>query len=277
MAGVENEQGGWQGRRCFGFVPVTGFVDEGAHWTPRQRGRRFLRRAQYALGHHPGLLPILVRLTPEGTAKAITRRTELVIEGFPRSGNTFAVFALRQANGGYLRVPTHVHQPAQVKRAVRLGLPTVVVIREPVEALASNLIFSRHVLPEEILREYVRYHQELVPLLGWVVVAAFEEIITGSGAVIDRVNRRFGTRFRAFSHEPSDVEAVFAAIERRHGDVYGYEQLERFVPRPAPDRAEAKAWFVQQLTAPEHGVLLAEARALHQRFLATRAMLDAGG
>jgi len=239
--------------------------------------RRFLRRAQYAIGHYPVLLPILVRLTPEGTAKSITARTELVIEGFPRSGNTFAVFALRQANGGYLRVPSHVHQPAQVKRAVRRGLPTVVVVREPVEALASNLVVSRHVGPSEILREYIRYHRELVPLLGHVVVAAFEEIVTGSGSVVDRVNRRFDTSFRAFSHAPDDVEAVFAAIERRHGDVYGSGRLERLVPRPAPDRAEEKEWFVRQLTAPELSPLLAEARALHERFLAARAMLAGPG
>ncbi len=241
----------------------------------RHPARRQLRRAQRALGHHTCLLPILVRLTPEGTAKAITPRTELVVEGFPRSGNTFAVFALRQANGGYLRVPSHVHQPSQVKAAVRRGLPTILVVREPVDSLASNLIYSPHVRPREIIEEYIGYHAELAPLLAHLVVAAFEEIVTDSAGVIERVNRRFGTSFRAFSHAPGDVDAVFAAIERRHGDVYGNGELGRRVPRPVADRDGEKASLVAHLTAPGLASRLAEARALHARFLATRAVLGA--
>ena len=44
--------------------------------------------------------------------------TQMVIEGFPRSGNTFAVFAFRHAQRRDIRVAHHLHAPAQVIRAV---------------------------------------------------------------------------------------------------------------------------------------------------------------
>ena len=107
-------------------------------------GRRVLRRGKYLVGHDPAFLPILLRATPMGTEKRITRDTDIVVEGFPRSGNTFAVFALRDASDGRLSVASHVHHPSQVKLAVRKGLPTLLVIREPVACLASYLIAGPH-------------------------------------------------------------------------------------------------------------------------------------
>ena len=59
------------------------FVD-----TWRARGRRVMRIGKYAAGHNAVTLPLLLRATPEGTARAITDETALVVEGFPRSGNT---------------------------------------------------------------------------------------------------------------------------------------------------------------------------------------------
>ena len=71
------------------------------------------------------------------------RDSALVIEGFPRSGNTFSVAAFQIANGQDLHVGRHLHGAPHVLRAVRLGLPTVVLIRRPREAVLSYLTRGR--------------------------------------------------------------------------------------------------------------------------------------
>src|SRR5436853_2842515 len=59
--------------------------------------RRNLRRARELLGDDPVFLPLVLRATPTGTVRRLTDATQLVIEGMPRSGNTFAFFAIMHA------------------------------------------------------------------------------------------------------------------------------------------------------------------------------------
>tara|TARA_B110001469_G_scaffold117373_1_gene123289 strand:- start:7582 stop:8268 length:687 start_codon:yes stop_codon:yes gene_type:complete len=64
------------------------------------------------------------------------RDTTLVLEGYPRSGNTFARYHL-EAVFPSLRFSSHVHTLAALKRARKLGIYTVILIRDPREAVAS--------------------------------------------------------------------------------------------------------------------------------------------
>lgn len=241
-------------------------------WRARGATRRLLRRAKHAIGDDPIFLPLLLRVTPEGTARALGPATQLVVEGFPRSGNTFAVFALRHANPE-LRIASHVHHPAQVKSAVRRGLPTVLLVREPLDALASNMISSPHAGAGLVLREYIRYHRELVPALAGVAVATFDEVTGDSVAMTGRVNARFGTALRPFSHGAEDQASVFEAIDRHYLALYRGRWLERLVPRPVPERAAEKLVAIERLTAPGLAPLLDQARDLFLRFSATRSTI----
>ena len=71
---------------------------------------------------------------------AVNHTTQLVIEGFPRSGNTFSVIAFEHAQREAVRIAHHLHVPAQIIRAARWQIPSIVLIRDPVDAVASLLI-----------------------------------------------------------------------------------------------------------------------------------------
>ncbi len=97
-------------------------MSDTATYTPPSGGRvlvkRGIRRAHELLGDAPFFLPLQRLLTPESARdRAITERTQLVIEGFPRSGNTFASKAFTLAQDRPVVVASHVHLPAQVKLA----------------------------------------------------------------------------------------------------------------------------------------------------------------
>lgn len=232
-------------------------------------GRRLLRRARRLLGDAPVLLPVVLWGTPGSSRRAITPETQAVIEGFPRSGNTFAYFALQEAHGP-VPVSSHVHVPAQVKRAVQLGKPTLFVVREPVACLASLLTAAPHVRIRPAYQEYVHHHRQIVPLLDDVVIGTFEQITTDFGSVIDAVNERFGTTFARFEQTPENVDRVFARIDAHYEELYGDKASERVVPRPSAARRAEKEWLTAELTAPRHADLLAEAREVYE-VLAARA------
>src|SRR6185503_18662977 len=87
------------------------------------------------------------------------RDTGIVIEGFLRSGNTFAVAAFRVANGADVHVGRHLHGAPHVLRAVRYGLPTLVLIRRPADAVASYLVRRPTLTPEDALLEYLDFYR----------------------------------------------------------------------------------------------------------------------
>src|SRR3712207_7212970 len=80
-------------------------------------------------GKHPTIYFSLYRLlrTRSTLAGAVTPDKQLVIEGFPRSGSTFARRAFIMAQGERFdkkRIAVHFHVPAQVVRAARWQIPT---------------------------------------------------------------------------------------------------------------------------------------------------------
>jgi hypothetical protein len=225
-----------------------------------------LRRAKYALGHEPGLLPILLRVTPLGTSRRITEATDLVVEGFPRSGNTFTAAALEDASEYRLTIASHVHLPSQVKLALARGLPTLLVIRDPVSALASYLVYDERFTASDVIREYCSYHRELVPYAERLLVCEFEEVTSDMAAVIDRINRRYSMRIPAFDDGPSNVKQVLNHIEWKHKFIHPKLNPVQSAASPQEDRRELTEAMREALLHPRNAAQLAEAQDLFEYF-----------
>lgn len=233
--------------------------------SPRARARRVLRAVRNRLSDDPRFLPIVLRATPMGTAKGIQPNTVLVIEGFPRSGNTFAYFALRSLLPEHQHIATRVHTPSQVALAVKRGLPTLYVIREPLSTITSLVVAAPHVPIAAAIHEYVHHQREVLQYRSGFVVGEFARVTSDLGGITAEVNERFGTDFPLFDATDDNVRAVFAAIDAHHLDVWGGSA--NVLPRPSEDRRADKDWVAAQLARPEHRSRLDEAHAVYEAFL----------
>jgi hypothetical protein len=232
----------------------------------RHLWRHVLRRTKNFFGHEPIFLPILLRLTPLGTSRQITPATDLVIEGFPRSGNTFTTFGVEQASGYELTIASHVHQPCQVKLALSRGLPTVLVVRDPVAALASYLVYDRRFSISTVIGEYCSYHRELVPYAERVLVCEFDEVTAHLSSVVNRINHRYSFKISPFDESPANVERVLAQIEWRHKLVHPRLDPVESAASPQQSRSKITAEMREALLDPQHAAQLAEAQDLFQFF-----------
>ena len=238
---------------------------------PRVQAKRVVRRAHELLGDAPVFLPLQRRLTPESARdRAITERTQLVIEGFPRSGNTFASKAFALSQRRPVVVASHVHLPAQVKLAVRRHVPTMVLVRDPVDAAVSMAIADPHHRVEHLVRYWTHYHLEVQPLLDEILLVTFEEATDDFGQVVDRLNARYGTDFDRFEHTPENVQRVFVAIDDKQRVVHGDARYREAVARPDASRAEARDALSARLARPEAAGLVGRARALHVALVGDR-------
>jgi len=146
--------------------------------------------------------------------RAVEPDDEVLIDGYPRSANTFACDAFVSAQGRPIKMGNHFHSPAQFILARRYGIPAMMVLREPVAAARSWVVFREgEMSAAAALRNYVRFHKPLMELTDSFVIAPFEEVTSDFGKSIERLNRRFGTSFLPFDHTPEAAQAIFDAME----------------------------------------------------------------
>src|SRR4029453_17396954 len=85
-------------------------------------------------------LPLARRRYPGPSPMVVTRDTDLVIDGYTRSASTYAVYAFQLAQDRPVRLAHHLHAPAQIVAAVRWGIPTMLVVRDPRGAVLSQAV-----------------------------------------------------------------------------------------------------------------------------------------
>jgi hypothetical protein len=199
--------------------------------------------------------------------------TEIVIEGFPRSANAFAVAAFSRAQRPrQARVAHHVHAPAQVLAAVRKGVPALVLVRQPEDSVLEYALKKGEVTLRQALRGYARFYGPLLPHRDSFVVGLFPDVTSDFGAVMRRVNQRFGVQFREFEHTVENARACLEEIDAYWRDRLGPgKALEITVGRPSEVREEMKDALRPAYWAEELARARARAEMLYEAFaLASR-------
>lgn len=229
------------------------------------------------LGRYP-LYVRLLRWRPGASKGIIGRDTEIVIESYPRSGNTFSVTAFEMAQGRELRRANHLHAPAQVVLAAKMRIPCVVLIRNPADAILSHRIRFPHIPLKQCLVDYVRFYKTVLPYRDRYLLVRFESATRNFGAVIDALNRKFETNFATFDHTPENERECFALVQKRYEERFGGGQsiAEAIHSRPSAEKARMKdatrTEFAAEFDRDEFASLRREANHLYE-ILAARADL----
>jgi hypothetical protein len=93
--------------------------------------------------------------------------------------------------------------------AVQMDIPTLVLIRNPEDAMASAVLREPDIPISAFLDRYLVFYQTLEPYRTGFVPADFSEVVSDFGGVIRRINAKYGTSFRDFDHSEGNVEAVY--------------------------------------------------------------------
>lgn len=124
-------------------------------------------------------------------------------DGYPRSGNTYFVGYLKRVFSD-LRFTSHLHSTIALKIALKLKIPTFILIRSPEDAVSSNLYrvlagSSRLATHEEIdgiiddliddkITEYIRYYQLVKNNLEVLNVTTFRSCIVNEVGVAQKIS-----------------------------------------------------------------------------------------
>ncbi len=219
-------------------------------------------------GRHAIFLPMFrtYETFTRGGIEVVSPSTDIVIEGYPRSANTFAFAAFLLAQERQVRIAHHVHGPAQVIWAARHSLPVLLLIRDPVDAVLSLVMRQPAVSLRQALKDYIRFHQMVYRYHASYVVADFDKVTSDYGRVIRKVNSRFGTSFEEFEHTPENVQRCYELIEEMDRRNTGRKRITtNTVARPSMQREVRKKGLRRQLESENLQEPVAHARAVYHR------------
>lgn len=193
---------------------------------------------------NPAIAPLYIRARRVLRASRITRGTILVIDGFPRSANSYARVAFEAANPHLARgVSSHLHSTWAIRRAVRRGLPVMLLVRNPLDATASLVQLAPGLRIETALRLYVNFYRQLLPICKHVELVRFSDATVDFPSVVVRCNERFGTRFNPARPAAVSEEEIFTRIDQRVSDPSQLHRFESVVSRPSRRRMDAETVF----------------------------------
>ncbi len=167
-----------------------------------------------SIASYPVIYLPLVRLLTRKKDNAVSQGTQLVIEGFPKSANTFAVAALKYLQNRPIKIAHHLHTSAKVKKAIHWGIPAIVLIRPPNDAVISLLIFASFRDLKRVLTYYSKFYSSVIPYRKDFILAPFDEVVTDFRSIIDSVRIRSNTNFKRVEHTQENLEAVNVMIEQ---------------------------------------------------------------
>ena len=144
----------------------------------------------------------------------IHKNSDICIEGFQRSGNSFLVTLFRVHNKK-ANMAHHIHSSIQVARAVHWKIPTVILIRKPEEAIASLLTWDANLSIRVALAAYRRFYTKVMPYKDKLLIGTFEVVTQQPYKIINEVNQQWQTSFNMPQWNAARMERFKQNINKR--------------------------------------------------------------
>lgn len=196
-----------------------------------------------------------IRKDQPSKARAIRKDTELVIDGFPGSANSFAAMSFQGSQKRPVKLGHHTHAPAQIIKAVKLGIPVLLTVREPGAAVVSLTTRWPYISVNQGLQTYIEFYTKLRPYASKCVISTFDQTTQHLDRVVQAVNTKFGTEFDEIDLSKANTDYK-AATEKRTNDA----------PERATKRKALKPERTKELTTIKNTQLLMQANALYKTF-----------
>jgi len=146
------------------------------------------RRIKYSIKDLLDNYPIIYNFLYEKfiSSNYVTSSTNLLVEGFPSSGNTFMYENTKEVLPPNTIISSHLHSVSQLVKSLKFGIPVLFCLRNPIDCSVSNYVrqrisYGRTIIDyEKWLLYWINYHRRILNLIDIreIKVCMFEKIIS---------------------------------------------------------------------------------------------------
>lgn len=180
--------------------------------------KNFIYKIKYQLhafiAKRPWLLITFYRYRRKYKMLVVNNNTDIVIEGFPRSANTFAVLAFQSAQVENTVVAHHLHAEAQFILAKKYNVPAIALLREPIEAISSLINRDKHIDIVQGIQRYIDFYRLVLQMKDNIVIANFTTVVTDFSQVITLCNYKFNCNFELPNDTEKEKIKIFSKISK---------------------------------------------------------------
>lgn len=217
------------------------------------------------LGRYPNLFFPIYGLKKTNKGLFISKETELVVSAYPRTANTFFIVALEQIQKKPISIAHHLHVPALALEAIKRGMPTVILIRNPKDAIISLVIRENHITLKQAINAYITFYESLLVHKNKILIADFSTIINDFPSIILNINSRFNLNLNNYSQNNKlNNETVFKEIENINKGFNKNSLVETMVSRPSDTRKKIKLNYQEKLSSKKYRNKLQKCDAIYR-------------
>lgn len=159
----------------------------------------------------------------------VTKDTPLCVEGFQRSGNGYCEAILKFKNED-LVITHHAHAFANVKKSADWLIPIIVLIRNPIDCIASLITFDERLSDDIAIRAYINYYSRVEKLLNKILLVEFSELTNSPDQVIEKLNQKYSFMLNKLNFSEDEKVAYMKSKKEN------YDQA--ILASPFPDEAK---------------------------------------
>ncbi|WP_024787497.1 MULTISPECIES: hypothetical protein [unclassified Lebetimonas] len=180
----------------------------------------------------------------------INKNSDILIEGFPRSGNTFAVALLKSLNKD-IKIARHRHEVGHVLKALKLDKPIVILIRNPQDAVIS--FFLRENVSIKIGFEYyIHFYTNILKICksSNLVLFNFDILIKEPKKFISIINEKYNFNLclpdENIIKKAKDLVFLMDKEElKRKKNIY---DISTFISMPSKKKKDSKEKIINEIT-----------------------------
>tara|TARA_B100000427_G_C15376491_1_gene536838 strand:- start:160 stop:813 length:654 start_codon:yes stop_codon:yes gene_type:complete len=126
-----------------------------------------------------------------------SKNTNICIAAYPRSGSDFSKQLTKNYFPG-IKISSHFHKAGAFKYSIRIGVPVIGLIRDPIECVSSAMVKYRterslDFFPKYPMYEYLTFHKEMLKQAQKISIINFDDLIEDPLIYITKLERLLST------------------------------------------------------------------------------------
>ncbi|NDY74289.1 hypothetical protein DO021_20600 [Desulfobacter hydrogenophilus] len=201
----------------------------------------------------------------------LNKGTNLIIEGYPRCGNTFCVAAFYYFSENNLSIARHRHEIGHVKHALFTGVPILIVFREPIEAI-SSFIVREGVSERFAVNFYIKFNSFILKNRDNLLLFDFNDIVNNIKGVVNCFSKKCGLTLIGFDNkgDVDEIKNIVIEMEKKDSGSDNVRSTHVAYPNKSRDILKNK---VKYRLINQHSTLLEKANNIYSELMLKRTEL----